>query len=226
MIFIIYKHTNSINKCYVGFTKCTIESRWLGHCKAAKSGSKAAFHRAIRKYGTENWTHEILEECSSLEEAFKREIYWIAFYKSNNQKYGYNMTAGGDGFLKHAPWNKGLTKETDERIKKIAKKYSIYASSKKSHLRKRRGNKHPLFGKAPWNKGLTKETDEKFNKLCKKISITRIKRGLAKGNKNPFSHKRRRIFNDNLKLNKLVKIEELQKYLDAGWKIGQRKFLF
>ena len=41
------------------------------------------------------------------------------------------------------PWNKGLTKETDERMKKI-------------------GNK--LKGRQSWNTGLTKETDERVKK--------------------------------------------------------------
>jgi NUMOD3 motif len=50
-----------------------------------------------------------------------------------------------------APWNKGLTKETDKRV----------------HGRKPAGFgkkiSKVLKGRVPWNKGLTKETDERLN---------------------------------------------------------------
>lgn len=64
------------------------------------------------------------------------------------------------GFQKgHIAWNKGLTKETDERLKKIGKKVS---KSRK--------------GIEPWNKGLTKETDERIKKMGENTSKGRLKR--------------------------------------------------
>jgi len=55
-------------------------------------------------------------------------------------------------------WNKGLTKETDERVKKYVE------NSSKS-----------LKGRKSWNEGLTTKTDERLAKSGKKIRETRLK---------------------------------------------------
>lgn len=48
----------------------------------------------MRKYGYENFTYEIIEECSnSQEELDDRERYWIEYY--NSYEDGYNSTRGG-----------------------------------------------------------------------------------------------------------------------------------
>ncbi len=49
---------------------------------------------AIQKYGEENFYYEELERVE-VERADEREIYWIKKFKSNNNKFGYNATAGG-----------------------------------------------------------------------------------------------------------------------------------
>lgn len=50
----------------------------------------------MTKYGAENFIIEPIEEVQTdlLDE---KEIYWIAFYDSNNPKVGYNLTIGGQG---------------------------------------------------------------------------------------------------------------------------------
>jgi transposase len=48
---------------------------------------------AMRKYGRENFSFQILEECPE-EQLAEREIYWIE--KLNTYKEGYNETRGGD----------------------------------------------------------------------------------------------------------------------------------
>ena len=50
---------------------------------------------AINKYPWEDWKHEIIDTCNTLEEANKLETYYIKLYKSNNPEFGYNMTSGG-----------------------------------------------------------------------------------------------------------------------------------
>lgn len=90
----IYKITNKINqKVYIGQTIQTPSQRWYHHLTDAKLGSDLKFHRALRKYGRENFTKDIIEEVED-ELLNDREIYWISFYDSYED--GYNSTLGGD----------------------------------------------------------------------------------------------------------------------------------
>lgn len=51
--------------------------------------------KAIHKYGENNFTIEILEQCDSVQDGAEKEKYWIERYRSF--KEGYNATRGGDG---------------------------------------------------------------------------------------------------------------------------------
>ena len=90
---IIYKITNTITgKAYIGQTVETLEKRWQRHCKSASQYSNH-FMRAIKKYGTDCWRFEILEEVNDVELLNEREVYWIAYFETF--KNGYNSTTGG-----------------------------------------------------------------------------------------------------------------------------------
>lgn len=58
------------------------------------------------------------------------------------------------------PWNYGLTKETDDRVRKSAESKR---GRKQTKDHKERNSKSHM-GKEPWNKGLTKETDKRMRK--------------------------------------------------------------
>lgn len=93
----IYVITNNINgKQYVGKTHYSIEKRFQEHLHDSKRKrcEKRPLYSAINKYGSENFSIELLEECS-VDEVADREIYWID--KLNTYHYGYNATHGGDG---------------------------------------------------------------------------------------------------------------------------------
>lgn len=76
---IVYKITNLLNgKSYVGKTKHPLYVRWSQHKLSAKKGSKAPFHKALRKYGTDSWKLEIICKASSLEELAKKEKQYIS----------------------------------------------------------------------------------------------------------------------------------------------------
>lgn len=78
----VYVHTNKINgKKYVGQSSNIIE-RWKNGGKNYFSSTK--FHRAIQKYGWENFTHEILYENLNKEAANKIERDLIKKYDSIN----------------------------------------------------------------------------------------------------------------------------------------------
>ncbi len=86
----IYKLTNLKNgKIYVGQT-IQFEKRMNHHRHSKQPGVDAA----IKKYGWENFSVEILEECSE-EMLDEREIFWIAKLNSMFPN-GYNLTSGGN----------------------------------------------------------------------------------------------------------------------------------
>lgn len=90
MICGIYKIQNLINnKIYIG-QSTDIKTRWYKH-KCAQDNFY--IHKAIRKYGIENFSFDIIEECSQ-QELDKKEKYYINKYNSLVPN-GYNMILGG-----------------------------------------------------------------------------------------------------------------------------------
>lgn len=97
---VIYKLTSPSGKSYIGQTVFTFPHRWDQHQRAARDHLNCSrlLERAIRKYGAENFKTEVLVECDNdmLNEFEKR---FIGTYLSNDRKFGYNLTSGGDGCL-------------------------------------------------------------------------------------------------------------------------------
>lgn len=102
----IYKITNSVNgKVYIGQTMRKPEDRWRQHInnsmRETSRDYNSYFHNAIRKYGKEVFVFEEIERCDNTELDI-REIFWIDYYQSFNNKYGYNLTLGGQGSPRYA----------------------------------------------------------------------------------------------------------------------------
>ena len=95
----IYMFRNRINgKCYVG-QSLKIGKRIREHlCAIHDKNRQYSIHRAILKYGIENFDIIILtvfEKCDAIRKALNTaEQIYICFY--NSFKNGYNETAGGD----------------------------------------------------------------------------------------------------------------------------------
>lgn len=100
----IYKFTNKINgHCYIGQTN-NLQKRYNGHKSESfnpkVSGYWLPLHCAIRKYGIDNFTYEVIEEIADGESQDfinEREKYFIQYYHSLKDENGYNVTLGGDG---------------------------------------------------------------------------------------------------------------------------------
>lgn len=126
-------------------TKRTIEKRFRSHLYEAKVKKYNMYlHNSIRKYGTKHFIIELIETNLDYDQAALQEQFYIRTYKTI-QPHGYNEHEGGKGGCKNAspelrqklsdakkgkstswnrgiksefvPWNKGLTKDTDERVK-------------------------------------------------------------------------------------------------------------
>lgn len=90
----IYKIVNLVNgKIYVG-QSINIQKRWYQHkSDYNKEGGCPILYAAIRKYGIENFSFEVIEECS-LELLDEREKHWISQMNTLNPN-GYNIALGG-----------------------------------------------------------------------------------------------------------------------------------
>ena len=88
----IYKIENLItHKVYIG-QSVHIEKRWQEHCR---NSSDSLITKAIRKYGKDNFSFAILEECK-MEELNAKEEYYIKLYDSVVPK-GYNIEKFSSG---------------------------------------------------------------------------------------------------------------------------------
>jgi group I intron endonuclease len=96
----VYIATNKTNKkSYIGKTIGLLESRKYHHEFDSENGNVKRshyFHKAIRKYGSDNFEWGILFESENDNELCEKEKYYIKLYNSHGTE-GYNLTDGGEG---------------------------------------------------------------------------------------------------------------------------------
>jgi hypothetical protein len=120
--WIIYRHIhNESGRSYIGLTSQTMERRWKNHIHAAKTSKNGRWHfpNAIRKYCKDAFSHEVLQVCTSLEEANIAEQFWIWTYDTRNLLRGFNLAPGGS-HVPH-PVKKDHWKDPEFRAKQCAK---------------------------------------------------------------------------------------------------------
>lgn len=143
----VYKITNKTNnKVYIGITSKGLSARWKEHLYNAEHGCPFKLHNAIRKYGKENFSIELIDFCNSWEELEEKEKYYISEYKSLQDEFGYNMTEGGDGTI-----GRYVTMETRDKIrqKAIGREVSEETRMKLSEAGKVRTENREAY----WNSG-------------------------------------------------------------------------
>ena len=129
----IYKITNKLNgKVYIG-QSIDIDTRWRQHINAKDN---YAIHNAIKKYGEENFSFEVLLECpADMLNVWERDM--IALYDCISPN-GYNLTEGGEGYqcsgetrLKMSEAKKGIHLSEETRLK--------MSEAKKGRISNRKG---------------------------------------------------------------------------------------
>lgn len=152
----IYLTTNNINgKKYVG--------QHTGYTTDDYLGSGTLLKKAIKKYGKENFSREIICYCKDQKELDEKETFYINnFFNAVKDENFYNIAEGGRGGNKCA----GLTKEQEkarrEKISKANQGEKNYFYGK--HFSK---EQHPWYGRHH-----SEESKEKMRqaKLGKKLS--------------------------------------------------------
>lgn len=220
MYYLIYKITNTINnKIYIGKHQTdNKDDDYMGSGKILK--------RAIEKYGIDKFKKEILFECSSLEEMNQKEAD-IVDEEFVARLDTYNIKLGGQG-----GWD-FCNNDSEIKSKNAKNNWLKY------------GNEHPIL------KGYRHFFDNMSESEYQEFSL-KISNGLKlyyKHNPNPFLGKKHTeeskrkiglansirqrgelnshygtcwIYNEELKENKTIKKEDLNIWLEKGWKKGRK----
>lgn len=130
-IYQVYLIKNKINhKMYIGCTTTSLNKRLNVHYHHALiKNSHFPIHRAIRKYGKENFDVSIIETYLNEQSMLQGEINWIAYFDTYNSSNGYNATLGGESVM----LGRHHTKETKTKISENHQDYT--------------GANNPNFGK-------------------------------------------------------------------------------
>lgn len=142
----IYEVVNTANgKVYIGQTVNDIQVRFKQHVKDAERGCKFKLHNAIRKYGSEAFTIELLTTADNQDELNRLEQTYIDGLGGMTSR-GYNLRSGGS--------NGKHSEESKRKMSEIAKG----KVKSPDHVEKIAAAKR---GQSSWNKGKTFSDESK-----------------------------------------------------------------
>ena len=111
----IYKIVNKINgHIYIGQTN-NIERRFSDHITGTGDNKYSLIHRAIKKYGANNFTFEVL---GWFEDYNEKEQYYIDLYRCR-APYGYNIQDGGNDPPHYSGEKNSFAKISEETARKV-----------------------------------------------------------------------------------------------------------
>ena len=196
----IYKVTNKINgKVYIG-QSVDIGRRWREHMTAKDD---IYFHKAIQKYGVDNFIWEVIEKCKK-SELDEREIYWIEYYDSFNK--GYNCTKGGDGVSggeDHPRWKGGVSSDEDYYKQHYKQYYEANKEKVKEYYEENKEKKREY-------REANKEKKKEYDKQYREVNKEKIKQQMKEYNKQYYE----------------VNKEELKEYHRQRNKKSMKKYTF
>lgn len=180
MIYII---TNNLTKdCYIGKTINDLSVRFYQHTKQAEYGSQTHLHRAFRKYGSENFSITLLEDCPP-EINNDRERHWIA-----NLKPEYNMTEGGDGGWIYDQTGNTWKVKDPSRMGKHTNQWKNDDGTRKQKTSKRMKTNNPSFIRPKTQRQL--EASRRSSHIATEASKKRVGYVDLDGNRVIFESKR------------------------------------
>lgn len=153
--YYVYLTTNLVNnKKYIGYHYGEANDSYLG------SGRKIT--EAIKAFGKNNFNKQILEICSTSEECFEREKFWIEYYNAVNSEEFYNIDKGGEGgwIGAHLYWEN----HKDEQEQILAKARATNQSKPKTQKQIDASKKNLEIAQQFW-----KEHSEQHLELLKSI---------------------------------------------------------
>jgi group I intron endonuclease len=195
---IVYRIKNKQNgKLYFGITKCRLKKRWNEHKCKSKTG-KSHLHNAMRKYGIDSFDIETVKVCDSEDEMYSLEVSLIKNHKTNNPKYGYNNSIGGE----KSSLGKRLSEEVKAKISKSQKgkkrrPHSIEARKKMSESAKGRDMSKAVNRSAQLRRGQAAKNrrpvvlcdGRKFESISEAAAFFGISIGCISNNLNGISKK-------------------------------------
>jgi group I intron endonuclease len=219
-VYTIYMATcSATGKSYIGFA-----SRWprrrYGHHMAARKGYKSKFHNAIRKYGEESFTWEVLYQSKDGRHTLDvMEPHFIDLY--GTYRDGYNLTMGGDGMVGYK-----MPPRTEEHKRKHAESLRGYKHSEETRAKVSeagRGRKHSEESKALMRAKMTgrKLTPEQRAKVSAKAKLRRNSPETIEKMRAAHTGKRHTQETKDLMRQKMtgrVMTEEHRANISASWK--------
>jgi group I intron endonuclease len=149
----IYKFTHlESNRSYIGQTIQDPNRRRLEHiCDSRDSNKTYHFHNALKKYGVNAFSFEVIDEAKTIEELNSLEESYIQ--KFNSIDNGFNIRNGGG--------NKTHNPESIERMSQ---------AQKNAHAKRKAEGRATI----PWNKGKTGYTQKEHSVESKKQRSLRV----------------------------------------------------
>lgn len=168
----IYKITNKINgKFYIGSSQ-NISQRWYDHKRELRHDRHCNKHLqdAWNKYGEENFSFEIIEECD-IEELSKKEQLYIEKYIESGQMY--NISHDTNSSMRGRKHSEETKKKMSESRKGLnaGEKHWLYGKHVSDETKKKlsiafSGEKNPMYGKRHSEKTIAKLSEAHKGKRC------------------------------------------------------------
>lgn len=170
MVVYCITHRQS-GKQYVGITKYDIDKRLYGHLRP---NNKSLISLALKKYGKDNFSLEIIETVFEREKLNEREIFWIDKLETLHPK-GYNLHGGG---ISSEGWK--LEELTRKAISESRKGWVYSEKTKEKISKTKKGMISTFKGKKHSKETKLKMSDSKKGKpshrLGKKLTEEHKKR--------------------------------------------------